>query len=540
MVFSMFIINIIGFVFLLGLVILIHELGHYIMAKRAGILCHEFALGMGPILYSRKKGETLFSIRAIPIGGFVSMAGEEISDSLVSVGDEVRVLMDEKNPKKVTHIILNPEDPRYQDAELIEVERIDLKGKDGEGLYLNDYQVARDAFYVMKDKELQIAPYDRSFESKTLFERFSTIFAGPFMNFILALVIFFVIALLIGQPVMSSSELGAVSENAAADRAGLATGDVIVSIDGEPIDDWTDIQDVMDDRAGQGRVDIVVLRDETELTFSAVPTLQFFSAGFSSDPAEESKVAIGSVGAGGPADNAVEVDRRTQSGIMPNDVVLAIGYNKDSLLAVTTWEDVVGFMRDNTSGADMYLQIERDVFDEDGETVIDTRVLTYEVGPFSHRFLEGQGVRPIQNVLGIGPVFEFDFLASFPAALGQFGTTSTMIFSTLRALFAESRVGVGDLAGPIGIYTLTSTFISQGMIPFLTWIGILSVNLGIINLMPIPALDGGRLLFLGYEAVVKKPVNKRFENVIHLIMFILLITLFFFIAFNDVLRILGS
>ncbi len=535
----MFIVNIIGFVFLLGLVIVIHELGHYIMAKRAGILCHEFALGMGPIIYSKKKGETLFSIRAIPLGGFVSMAGEEISDALVTEGQEIRVLFDEKQPNKITHIVLDPEDSRYQDAELVAVERVDLKGKENTPLYINDYEVARNAFYVMKDKALQIAPYDRSFESKTILERFLTIFAGPLMNFILAIIIFFVIALLIGQPVMESSELGAISENSSAERAGLEVGDRIVSIGDEPINSWGDIQGVMEANSGQGALEIVVMRNGVELTFTSVPTVQFYSAGFSSDPLVEDAVVIGSVGEGSPADNALEIDQRTSSGLLKGDIILAIGYTEDAMNSVGSWEDVVAFMRDNTGGEDMLVEVERNVYDEADGTIIDVRVLTYNVGPFSHRFLEGQGVRPIQNTLGVGPVYEFDLLASFPSAFTQFGATSTMIFSTIRALFSESRVGVGDLAGPIGIYTLTSTFISQGIIAFLTWIGILSVNLGIINLLPIPALDGGRLVFLGYEGIVRKPVNKRVENILHFVMFVLLITLFIFIAFNDVLRIIG-
>ncbi|MFW6319347.1 MAG: site-2 protease family protein, partial [Bacillota bacterium] len=206
----MFLLYILGFVFMLGLVILIHEAGHFIMAKRAGILCHEFAIGMGPILYSKKKGETLYSIRAIPIGGFVSMAGEEISDELVKVGDTIRVMFDEQNPDVISHIIINEDDPKYQDALLLNVDTIDLKGKNEAPLYINTYEVKRNAYYVMKDKVLQIAPYERSFESKTLLQRFSTIFAGPFMNFILAFVLFVSIAFIVGLPQTDSTEIASV------------------------------------------------------------------------------------------------------------------------------------------------------------------------------------------------------------------------------------------------------------------------------------------------------------------------------------------
>ena len=103
--------SIIVFIFVLGLVIVIHELGHFIMAKRANILCHEFSLGMGPIVWSKRVNETLYCVRAIPIGGYVMMAGEEVEDEVVKVDKDVRLIFDDFN--NVEKIILDVDDEKY-------------------------------------------------------------------------------------------------------------------------------------------------------------------------------------------------------------------------------------------------------------------------------------------------------------------------------------------------------------------------------------------------------------------------------------------
>ncbi len=525
----MIFVNIIGFVFLLGLVILIHELGHYIMAKRAGILCHEFALGMGPILYSKKKGETLFSIRAIPIGGFVSMAGEEVTSEMVKVGREVKLVFGDD--ERVTHIVLDPADTRYPEAETVMVDFVDLQAKDDGKLYINHHEVRRDAFYVLRNKEMQIAPYDRSFESKTLTERFGTIVAGPVMNFVLALVIFFIASLFVGQPVEANPDIGGISPESPAAFAELEVGDRLIEINGIAVSDWDDIREALRVRDWGEPVDVVFERDGTDMTRTITPRLSFFAYGFSSDPTIDDAVIVGTVGGNTAAANAREQGTDNRFAIRPGDEILAIGYASETMQPVTRWHDVATFMLDNTTGRDTVIEIRRD----DDETITKSVMLE----PLEHDFLRGQGVEPIQSAIGIGPTYAFDFLAAFPTAARQLGATSMQIFRTIGALFGDSRIGVGDLAGPIGIYDITTQFISQGALDFLVWIGFLSVNLGFINLLPIPALDGGRLVFLGYEAVARRPVNKTVENTLHFIMFVLLITLFVFIAFNDVLRLLN-
>jgi regulator of sigma E protease len=161
---------------------------------------------------------------------------------------------------------------------------------------------------------------------------------------------------------------------------------------------------------------------------------------------------------------------------------------------------------------------------------------TLEIRPYEKAILDTQSVPAVDVFIGVSPPTEFRFFESFRSGALSVVGASRLIFDTLSLLFNSSQVGVGDLAGPIGIFTLTSDALAQGFVVFLNWIGLLSVNLGILNLLPVPALDGGRLVFLAYEGVTRRKVNPRIENYLHLMMFFLLIGFFIFIAFNDILR----
>lgn len=501
----MFILNLIVFIIVLGLVIFIHELGHFLLAKRAGILCHEFALGMGPVLWQKKVGETVYSLRVFPIGGYVMMAGEEINDAFVRQGQTVK-LVEEKGV--ITQIVLNVTAPEFEDAPLVTIESFDLRGANGETLHINGTEVSRTALILQKDKAIQIAPYDRSFESKTLLQRFNAIFAGPLMNFILAFVLFVIVAMLSGFPVTDSNEVGVVSETLPA-GAVLDVGDRIVAVEGEAIVNWDEFTVAMQSRLGVRNLTLTIARDDTLFDTVLNPRLFFYSVGFNSHPEATTDVRIGPVVSGTLAATA---------GIQENDVIVAVDG-----MAITSWQQLTLILSEEASTRTFTLA-------RGDETVQAT------IEPYENSLLEVQGVRAVESLIGVSPASEFRFLPSFSqGALGVLGA-STLIFDTLRLLFNSSQVGVGDLAGPIGIFTITAQASSQGLVVLLNWIGLLSVNLGILNLLPIPALDGGRIVFLGYETVSGKKVNKQFENVLHTVVLVLLLTLMLFVAFNDVLR----
>jgi regulator of sigma E protease len=520
------ILSIIVFVISLSLVIILHELGHFVMARRAGVLCHEFSLGMGPVIWKTKKGETTYSVRAIPIGGYVMMAGEEISNEVVKVGMDVKVVFENDI---ITKIVLDHSDERYQDNLTLTVEKVDLLGKDNQPLYINDYPVKRDAFYVFKKNELQIAPYERGFEGKTISQRFGSIFAGPLMNFILAFVVFVIVNLIVGFPILDNSKIESITEGLPAENV-LEIGDVITSVNGTPVDSWFEMSEAFNDNQEDRTIELIIDRDGTEVSKEITPVLYFYSIGLHSSLEATEALVIG------------EVDPKSlagAAGFKKGDTVLEIfDTDLNVFVPVSTWAD---FIDEVTRIGN--LTYEKD-YSVDFVVLRDNKEVTLTLKePFSEAFLESQGVGIVDVKIGISPDYEFKFGDSFSAGIKNVWTSAGIIFTTIGLLFdnsgAGAGIGVDNLAGPLGIFEITSTALEQGFISLLSWIGLLSVNLGVINLLPIPALDGGRLVFLGYEAVTRRKPNKKIENTLHYVMYLALMGLFVFITYNDLLRMLN-
>jgi len=505
--------NILIFLFVLGLVICIHELGHLYFAKKAGILCYEFAFGMGPRLYSKKIGETVYSIRAFPLGGFVSMAGEEIQSELVKPGDNIRLLFDESG--NVSRIILNADDPRFLDALYVHVERVDLSGMNGNTLFINEYNVLRTAAYINKKEELQIAPFDRRALSKPIGKRFMTMFGGPMMNLLLAIVIYLVLAFSYGVPDLSSTVISAVTEGAPAYDI-LQAGDEVVSINGVDVYAWssdTEASIVSELSKYQENDSFVftVIRDGEEITLDPItPQYVFYVLGFANDP-----TAPGLTIAGG-----IYQDTVYQAG----DILVSIDGT-----SFTTWNDVITYAYNHTDGS---------TTDNPTTAVVirGDQVVTLTYAAYGEDVLSAQGYGIFSSMIGISSSSHFSFFGALKNAGANFVSDATSIYKTLGLLFSSDQVGVGDLSGFVGMYTITSTALSAGVISFLSWVAFLSVNLGILNLLPIPALDGGWILFLGIEAVTKKRIKPEIQNTIIMVTFFLLLGLLVFVNINDIIK----
>jgi regulator of sigma E protease len=514
--------SLVVFVIVLGLVIFIHELGHFIMAKRANILCHEFSLGMGPILWSKRVGETLYAIRAVPIGGYVMMSGEEVDDEFIKIGQEVRLVFNEQNV--VEKIVLDVTDERYLNYEKVTIHRLDLSGKNGNDLFVNEHVVKRDAFYVMPKRELQISPYDRGFNGKTKSERFLAIFAGPFMNFVLALFIFIIMNMIIGSPITDSTVLGEINTDYPAEDR-LFEGDEIISIEGEEVSNWEDISLALNENVNDRIITFIVNRpgEDNPVAVNITPIMTFYSVGF-----HTSKDTIDQL--------LIEVNEGTiayKAGLRTGDEIKVID-GED----VFTWSKAVFLIERNANLNNPDDSVDNQqkvpiVFEvlRDGE-LIEVTILE----PLSHDLLDSQGFGVVDSMIGISPEFKFNLIGSFRNGFVNMKESALMIFTTLDLLFNSYEVSVGELAGPVGIYSITSSALKGGFVTLLRWIGLLSVNLGVINLLPIPALDGGRLVFLGYEAITTKKPNKRIENLLHSGMLMLLMGFFIFITYNDILR----
>ncbi|MGZ0085280.1 RIP metalloprotease RseP [Caldibacillus thermoamylovorans] len=410
--------SIISFIVVFGALVFFHELGHLLLAKRAGILCREFAIGFGPKVFSVKKKETVYTVRLLPLGGFVRMAGEDPEMIELKRGQIVGLLLD--GDGRVEKIIVNHKDD-YPNARIIEVEDADLE----HGMYVTGYvdgerlerfAIKEPAFFVADRQEIQIAPYHRQFAAKTLGQRTMTILAGPLANFVLALVVFILIGLLQGYPV-DKPVIGELTPDGAARAAGLKQGDEVVAINGERMDTWTEIVNTIRSHP-QETLQFQIRRDGKDMTVAVTP---------------EAKTIQG---------------------------------------------ETIGLIG-------VYQPMEKSVFGSVKQGLTETYYWTREI------------------VAGLGQLIT-----------GQFH--------------------LDMLSGPVGIAVSTGKVAESGIYYLMKWGAILSINLGIINLLPLPALDGGRLLFFAIEAVRGKPVDRQKEGMVHFIGFALLMLLMLVVTWNDI------
>jgi regulator of sigma E protease len=412
--------TVIAFVIIFGALVFFHELGHLIFAKRAGILCREFAIGFGPKVFSFKKNETVYTIRLLPLGGFVRMAGED--PEMIEVKPGQVVGLEFAPDGKVNKVIINHKD-QYPDAKIIEVENADLE----HGMYITGYEdennerlqrfeLSEPAFFVMDQQEIQIAPYHRQFASKTLGQRAMAIFAGPLMNFVLAFVIFVFIGMLQGYPV-DKPIIGELTKDGAALEAGLKENDKVLSIDDQPVSTWTEVVEIIRDNPDQ------------ELLFQVNRNGEVLEIPVTPKPKEVQGETIGLIGVYGP--------------------------------------------------------MEKSLFGAFKQGAYETYYWTKEI------------------IVGLGHLLT-----------GQFS--------------------LDMLSGPVGIAVSTHKVAESGVYYLMKWGAILSINLGIVNLLPIPALDGGRLMFFAVEALRGKPVDRQKEGLVHFIGFALLMLLMLVVTWNDI------
>ncbi|MCF6093800.1 RIP metalloprotease RseP [Microaerobacter geothermalis] len=403
--------TVIAIILVFGALIFFHELGHFLLAKRAGILCREFAIGFGPKIISFKKGETRYTLRIFPLGGFVRMAGEDPEVVEIKPGQQIGVQFNNKG--EVVKIIASK---NRNASQWITVRSIDLtndlriSGENEQGVV--SYQVHPEAHIYYDDQEVQIAPYDRQFSSKTIWQRFLTIFAGPAMNFVLAILLFMIVGLLNGVP-SDKPFLGEVDEGGPAAIAGLQKGDRVISVNSVPVRSWSDF---------------------------------------------------------------VEDVRRN-----PNkEITLIIERKGEQFRAIVKTSEIDGV----------------------------GKVGVYQPTEFS---IVGSAI------YGVSTTYEF----------------TSKIFEGL-GMMIKREVSTAELSGPVGIFKYTGEMAQKGLTTLLIWAAFLSINLGIFNLLPIPALDGGRLIFLAIELVRGKPIDPHKESMVHFLGFALLMLLILVVTWNDI------
>ncbi|WP_102346910.1 RIP metalloprotease RseP [Bacillus sp. Marseille-P3661] len=411
--------TVIAFIIIFGALVFFHELGHLVFAKRAGMLCREFAIGFGPKVFSFRRDETLYTIRLLPLGGFVRVAGEDPELVEIKPGYNVGLITDKHG--QVTKIIVNNKS-KFPNVKVIEVERIDLvhqlviSGYEDNDETLQTFKVHDKAMLVADDQETQIAPYNRQFASKSISQRFFQIFAGPMMNFILALVLLIILGSLIGTPIKEPI-LGELTTDGSAIESGLKQGDQVISIENIEVSSWDEMVEIIQGSPDQS-LHFIVNRNGEVLEFDVTPKVREY---------------------------------------------------------------------DNTGFIGVYPSVEK--------TVLGSIAFGFEQTYFWTK----------EILFGLGKL-----------VTGQFS--------------------IDDLSGPVGIYSLTDQVAQSGIYNLIRWASILSINLGIINLLPLPALDGGRLTFIAVEAVRGKPIDPQKEGIVHFIGFAFLMLLMIVVTWNDIQR----
>ncbi len=371
------IITLLCFILVLGVTVFIHELGHFLFAKKAGIYCYEFSLGMGPVLwkFNRKNDETTYAIRLFPIGGFVQMAGEAVD-------------LDEDIPE------------------------------------------------------------DKRMQSKTWMQRFLTVSAGVLFNFLLALVIFFIVGMITGTD-DQKAYVGSIGENFKVSSSNLQVGDQILKVNGK--NSWSSNKTLL----------LLMVNSGKNLSL---------------------------------------------------DVKHADGTKENIIIEPTLVKEVV----------------------DDNNNVI-YEIVSEKTDDSEYKF--GIGLKTKSTSVKVNSIKDF-FSNVYHGVIYAFVSFASLIDQMVYTCFylLTGKISLTSLSGPVGIYQVVGESAKYGFINVVYLIGYICVNVGFINLLPLPAFDGGRVFFMIIEAIRKKPVSPKVENIIHAVGLVLLMILMVVITFNDILR----
>ena len=552
--FPLILLAIIAFIVILGLIICLHEAGHFYMAKKFDVLCHDYSIGMGPAIYKKKGKETTFCVRAIPIGGFVSMAGEEATDDFTKVGTKVGLNLEDDI---VTEIILDDAKDCMVRGEINDK---DLDGKDGKDLYItlmddmgetHYYQVSETATYVFeKNETLQLPPYHTTFDAQTIWQRLLILFAGPFMNFVLAFVLYLIIAFATGVPNYDSNRVGTVSSGYPA-ASFLAPGDQITSVNGVSTNSWRDFQREMDklyDNYGT-TVHITYSHNneqhaatiETYTSIVSIGLTNFGAKDFTLVKVPETDVFGLEVGKSTLSNGKNSIRYKAEEGTLSQgDYITKISID-GATYTIESWSQIIKLFKEMNVTTSVDVRFEYYDLKEDNTYSLVKLEDCKSIEPYTDELLSNQRIEKIAQYIGVAPGYHFSFFECIGVAAKGFWNDFTLIFRTLGILIAPSsvrQVGVSDLSSVVGIFDMVKQYIGAGFIPLLSLTALLSVNIGVMNLLPIPALDGGRIVFLIIEGITGKKVPKKVESIINLVFMGLLLILFVFITYNDILRLI--
>ena len=418
-----FLINAIKIIFLLGFLILIHESGHFFVAKFFKVKVHEFAIGFGPKICSKQGKETKYELRLIPLGGFVRLEGE---------------------------------DTRSED--------------------------------------------ERAFNNASIPKRMAIVAAGATVNIIFGILVYFIIMASMGNNV--STVVDSTIDGFAAEQAGIYAGDKIEKINGKKINTKTDIDEIIQASKGE-EITLQIERENEEKEITLKPTEK---------QSKSTGIYVASNVNGEKATQVIQIESGSsaeKAGIEVNDIIKK--FNGEDVSG-STEKLVTAIQNCESNTVDVELERNNEIITVQLELDL---VPTYYLG-INFKMAENN----FQNNVYYAFYKTGDFLAS--------------ILDNIKMLFT-GKVGIDQMMGPVGISSVVSQ--TTGIVDFIYMLAIISISLGITNLLPIPALDGGKLLILLIEAIRRKPLKEELEIGIQMAGFIILISLSIFISYKDILRI---
>ncbi len=413
--------GILTFILVFGIIVVVHEFGHFYFAKKSGILVREFAIGMGPKIFAHiGKDGTAYTIRILPLGGYVRMAGWGDDTTEIKTGTPVSLTLTDDG--KVKRINLSGK-KLDQTALPMQVTQFDFEDKLFiKGLVLEEektFAVDHDATVVEADgTEVRIAPLDVQYQNATIWGKLITNFAGPMNNFILGVVVFWILIFMQGGVRDVDTNQFHIMPQGALAKVGVPETAQITKIGSHEVSNWESLIQAV----------------ESETKDKTAPTL---------------------------------------------DVTIS------------------------ENGSDKQVTVSPE---------------------------ESQG----RYLLGVQPGIKSDFVSMFVGGFTTAADSALRILSALKNLIFQPDLN--KLGGPVAIFKASSDAAKNGIENVLDFLAMISINIGIFNLIPIPALDGGKIVLNILEAIRRKPLKQEIETYVTLAGVVIMVVLMIAVTWNDIMR----